>query len=251
MPTTVKSNRWSQIVAWAAASLFILGFFFSQVGAWTGPILGVWFVGTQKPRRGFLWMMAFAFVPSLIFGWRKFPLTGPEQALEYLAGRCSPPCSAFCHSPSIAWSVRVCLDSSPLFPCRWRLWRFPRSPCAAHRRSFHDRTIHLPHLLVCGDGRLVVEPGIPRHRIFVFGAGFIVVAGFGLFRHFSGVALPINLLAGVTFSWICLGAALFLSVWALFHPLKHKSWAERPGDCRPAAKPLYRRTFARGQRQGP
>jgi hypothetical protein len=81
MPTIVKASRRSQIVAWAVASLFVLGFFLSPVGAWTGPILGAWFVGTQKPRRGFLWMMAFSFIPSLIFGWRKIPLTGPEQAL--------------------------------------------------------------------------------------------------------------------------------------------------------------------------
>ena len=64
MPTTLRTNRRSQILAWAVASLFILGFFFSLVGAWTGPIMGVWFVGTQKPRRGFLWLMAFAFRPQ-------------------------------------------------------------------------------------------------------------------------------------------------------------------------------------------
>ena len=85
MPTNVKSSRSSQIMAWFFTSLFILGFFLSSVGAWTGPILGAWFVGTQKPRRGFLWMLAFSFIPSLIFGWRNFPLTGPVPALEYLA----------------------------------------------------------------------------------------------------------------------------------------------------------------------
>jgi hypothetical protein len=86
MPTDIKSSRSSQIVAWAVASLFVLGIFFSQVGAWTGPILGVWFVGMQKPRRGFLWLMAFSFIPSLLFGWRNFPLTGPAQAFAYLGG---------------------------------------------------------------------------------------------------------------------------------------------------------------------
>jgi hypothetical protein len=73
MPTEVRPSRSSQIVALAVASVFILGFFFSQVGEWTGPISGAWFVGTQKPRRGFLWMLAFGFIPSLIFGWRKIP----------------------------------------------------------------------------------------------------------------------------------------------------------------------------------
>jgi len=84
MSTQIQSSRSSQIIAWAATSLFVLGFFFSSVGAWTGPILGVWFVGTQKPRRGFFLLLAFSFIPTLMFGWRKFPLSGPEAALHYL-----------------------------------------------------------------------------------------------------------------------------------------------------------------------
>src|ERR1035437_4471229 len=80
MPTNIQSSRRVQIVAWAVASLFVLGFFFNPVGVWTGTILGAWFVGTQKPRRGFLWMVAFSYISSLIFGWLNFPLTGPEQA---------------------------------------------------------------------------------------------------------------------------------------------------------------------------
>ena len=47
----VEPSRMSQIMAWMVASLFALGFFSLAVGAWTGPILAVWFVGTQKPRR--------------------------------------------------------------------------------------------------------------------------------------------------------------------------------------------------------
>src|SRR5208282_6359140 len=84
MTPNVRTSRISQITAWAVASLFVLGFFFHSVGMWTQPILGVWFVGTQKPRRGFLWMVAFSFIPGLIFGWRNFPLTGPLAALEYV-----------------------------------------------------------------------------------------------------------------------------------------------------------------------
>jgi surface polysaccharide O-acyltransferase-like enzyme len=83
MQSEVHANRKSQVVAWVVASLFVLGFFLNAVGAWTQPILGVWFVGTQKPRRGFLWLLAFAFIPSLLFGWRKVPLTGAGQALAH------------------------------------------------------------------------------------------------------------------------------------------------------------------------
>ena len=84
MTTNIRSSRASLIVAWAVASLFLLGFFYPPVGTWTGPIVGVWFVGTQKPWRGFLWMVAFGFIPSLISEWRKFPVNGLEPALEYL-----------------------------------------------------------------------------------------------------------------------------------------------------------------------
>jgi ubiquinone/menaquinone biosynthesis C-methylase UbiE len=229
MPTDVKSNRGSQIVAWAVASLFILGFFLSSVGAWTGPILGVWFVGTQKPRRGFFWMLAFAFIPSLFFGWRNFPLTGPDQAFKYLA-----------------WTLFVAVLG--VLPYTFHRMVSPRLPGFLSTLPLPLAAVALPaliHALHIGAASMIGPTTFlifwfaatvvwlwnqESHATeFVFAAGFIVVGGFGLFRHFSGAALQINLLADVTFSWICLGAALFLSVWALFHPLKHKFWAEWPG----------------------
>ena len=69
----VIANPMHRAIAWLAGGIFILGFFLPLVGAWTGPVLAVWFVGTQKPRRGFLWLLAFSLVPALAFGWRKFP----------------------------------------------------------------------------------------------------------------------------------------------------------------------------------
>ena len=228
MPTNVKSNRGSQIAAWAVASLFALGFFFTQVGAWTGPSLGAWFVGTQKPRRGFLWMIAFSFIPSLLFGWRNFPLTGPEQALKYLGwALLTAVLGVLPYTFHRLVSVRLpgFLSTLPL-------------PLAAVAIPSLALALHIGAASMIGPSAFFIFwfaativwlwNQESRATKFVFGAGFIVVGGFGLFRHFSGVALPINLLAGATFSWICLGASLFLSVWALFHPLKHKSWAERP-----------------------
>ena len=83
MSTNVKSSRRSQITAWAVFSLFVIGFFYSPVGQWTGPILGVWFVGTQKPRRGFLWMLVLSFLPHLIGDWRLFLHVSLGNALQY------------------------------------------------------------------------------------------------------------------------------------------------------------------------
>lgn len=228
MPTHVKFNRCSQIFAWAAACLFVLGFFYSLVGEWTGPILGVWFVGTQKPRRGFLWMMAFAFLPSLLFDWHNFPLTGPEQALKYLA-----------------WTLFVAVLG--ILPFTFHRLISPCLPGFLSTLPFPLAAVAIPalvHSLYSGAASLI---GLSTYFIFwfaailiwmwnqefratgiVFAVGFVVAGVLGLLRYLGFAALPINLLSGVTFSWICLGAALFLSVWALFHPIRHKTWANRP-----------------------
>jgi ubiquinone/menaquinone biosynthesis C-methylase UbiE len=228
MPTNIRSSRMSQIVAWVVASLFILGFFFSQVGAWTGPILGVWFVGTQKPRRGFLWMLAIAVVPSLLFGWRKIPLTGPEQALHYLG-----------------WFLLASMLG--ILPFTFHRFVSPRLsgflstlplPLAAVALSALIHALHIGAASMIGSSTFLIFwfaatvvwlwNQESRATIFVFAAGFFLASGLEFFHQLSGVALPINLLAGATFSWICLGAALLLTIWALFHPLTHKSWADRP-----------------------
>jgi ubiquinone/menaquinone biosynthesis C-methylase UbiE len=228
MPTIVKSSRRVQIVAWAVASLFVLGFFLSPVGTWTGPILGVWFVGTQKPRRGFLWMIAFSFIPSLIFGWRNFPLTGPEPALHYLGWTLLAAVLGvlpFTFHRLVSVRLPGFLSTLPL-------------PLAAMAIPSLALALHIGAASVIGPSTFLIFwfaatvvwlwNHESRATEFVFGAGFIVVGGFGLFRPFSGVAQPINLLTGATFSWICLGAALLLSVWALFRPIKQRSWTNRP-----------------------
>jgi ubiquinone/menaquinone biosynthesis C-methylase UbiE len=61
----------------------------------------------------------------------------------------------------------------------------------------------------------------------VFGAGVVLAAGVELSRS-SGIAvLHATPLFGTIFGSICLGAALLLSIWALFHPIKEKTWADR------------------------
>jgi len=228
MPTNVKSSRRSQIVACAVASLFIFGIFISPVGALTGPILGAWFVGTQKPRRGFLWMVAFSFIPSLIFGWRKIPLTGAVQALEYLG-----------------WALVAAVLG--VLPFTFHRLVSPRLPGFLSTLPLPLAAVAIPSLALALHVGAASTFGLFTFLIFwfaatvvwlwnnesrvtdlVFGAGFTVAGGFGLFRHFGGAALPVNLLTGATFSWVCLGAALLLSIWALFHPIKQRSWASRP-----------------------
>jgi uncharacterized protein YbaR (Trm112 family) len=228
MPTNIRSSRISQIVAWVVASLFMLGLFFSQVGAWTGPILGVWFVGTQRLRRGFLWMLAFAFIPSLIFGWRKIPLTGPEQALHYLG-----------------WFLLASVLG--ILPFTFHRFVSPRLsgwlctlplPIGAVALSAILRALHTTGLPLSGlhtflifwfAATLIWLWTRESHATSIFfGAGFVLAGAFELTRTLRPAALHAPLYFSSIFGWICLGAALILCVWALFHPLKHKSWADRP-----------------------
>jgi len=78
--SNVRSSLPLRIAAWIAALTFVLGWFTPVVGAFTGTILGAWFVRTQKVLRGFLWMMAFSLFFSLLREWRLNPLADPLGA---------------------------------------------------------------------------------------------------------------------------------------------------------------------------
>ena len=59
------------------------------------------------------------------------------------------------------------------------------------------------------------------------GAGFVLATALELIAHFTGVALPTAFPNSTIVGCACLGGALFLAVWALFHPLPVRSWANR------------------------
>jgi ubiquinone/menaquinone biosynthesis C-methylase UbiE len=67
-----------------------------------------------------------------------------------------------------------------------------------------------------------------RATTLVFGAGIVLATGIELTRSFEIIVLHSALLFGTIFGSICLGGAMLLSVWALFHPVKQKPWADRP-----------------------
>ncbi|MGO9316354.1 MAG: methyltransferase domain-containing protein [Terracidiphilus sp.] len=227
MPTNVKYNRGSQIVAWAAASLFILGFFFSRVGAWTGPILGVWFVGTQNPRRGFLWMLAFAFIPSLLFGWRKIPLTGPEQALHYLGWLLLASVLGvlpFTYHRLVSPRLSGWLCTLPLPIGAVALTAILS---ALHTTGLPLAGLHSFLILWFAATLIWFWTRESRATVFVFAAGLVLAGAFELTRTLRPVALHAPLYFSSIFGWICLSAALILGVWALFHPIKQRSWAAR------------------------
>jgi ubiquinone/menaquinone biosynthesis C-methylase UbiE len=225
---SVKPSRRSQIVACTVASLFVLGNFIPSVAAWTGPILPAWFVGTQKPRRGFLWMIVIAFVPGLIIGFRKIPLTGAIQALDYLGWALVAAVLGilpFTFHRLVSPRLPGFLSTLPLPLAAVAV---PSLALALHIGA--DSMIGLPALLAFWFAATIVWLWNNESRVtdIVFGAGFFVVGGFELIRHFGGVVLPVHLPIGAAFSWVCPGGAILLSIWALFHPLKKPTWADRP-----------------------
>jgi ubiquinone/menaquinone biosynthesis C-methylase UbiE len=206
----------SQILAWTVASLFLLGFFVSLLGAWTGAILGVWFVETQRPRRGFLWMMVLTFLPSLVANWRKFPLAGLEPALEY-----------------VAWMLLAALLT--VLPFLFHRLTSPRLPgfLATLPLPLWGAVLQTVTLAwLPGNGAATFGPGAGVVLIYWFAA--VVIR---LWNHeFRASKISIaSLLAAVCaiavgfgHPWICLGGALALSLWAFLHPGKHPRWADRP-----------------------
>jgi ubiquinone/menaquinone biosynthesis C-methylase UbiE len=228
MSTKVKSSLSAQVTAWAVASLFVLGFFFSPVGAWTGPILGVWFVGTQKPRRGFFWMVAFGFIPSLIFGWRNFPLTGPEAAIHYLGWTLAVAVLGvlpFTFHRLVSPRLSGFLSTLPLPLAAVAI---PSLVPALHIGS--ASIISIPTFLVFWFAATVVWLWNRESRatILVFAAGFVLATSIELSRSFGVAVQHSTLLFGTVFGLICLGGALLLSILALFNPRKYKPWASRP-----------------------
>ncbi|MGD0793928.1 MAG: methyltransferase domain-containing protein [Terriglobales bacterium] len=212
-------------------------------------------MGTQKPRRGFLWLMVLNFLPSLVANWRKFPLTGPAHALEY-----------------VAWMLLVVLLS--VLPLLFHRLTSPRLPgflstlplplagavlktlalawlpanifslySLAQSQKANTPLLHIAAAFGIGTAAFLIywfaavvvwmwNHEFRASKIAVgasfFAAVYVLAAGFGIFRQFSGSALPETLPTGAVFPWICLGGALTLSAWALFHPGKHQTWADRP-----------------------
>ena len=80
MLTKTPPNRVLQLTAVAILGIFVLGFAFAPLGAWTGAVLGAWFIGTQKPWRGFLLLAGITLILNLLSIWRSFRLGGFQSS---------------------------------------------------------------------------------------------------------------------------------------------------------------------------
>jgi ubiquinone/menaquinone biosynthesis C-methylase UbiE len=242
-------------LAWTITALFALGFFFSPIGTWTGPILALWFVGTQKPLRGFLWMIALAFLPTLIANHRLSSppeLSAPEYlgwmffaallaVLPFLLHRLTSPRlpGVLSTLPFPLWKTALhtlvlSILPAPVFSAYFGSGGLSKNlPLLHFAAQFGDATLLF---LVYWFAAVVVwmwNQEFRRARIAVgaslFAAVFALSLGYGLFRQLTGVALPESYPAGTLFAWISLAAAVALSFWVLFRSNQRAIlWAFRP-----------------------
>ena len=253
--TQVQSKRFPRILAWAVAGLFVLGFFVPPIGVWTGPVLGAWFVGTQRPWRGFVWMMALTWVPSLAWNWRMFAATRPAGAAETLGwmllgsvlsvllftfhrlvgARVSGPLSTL----ALPLGATACLWlAMPLLPASvfsaFSVGRIPLGSSTLLQVGAVFGVAALTFLTHWFAATLVWMWNLDfrRERIaavaIVLAGVFAVATAFGLTRQFTGAALPEALPAGTPLAWVCLAGAIGLGGWALLHRGKQPRWVERP-----------------------
>jgi len=229
----VRSSRGAQVTAWVVGCIFLFGFFLSQVGEWTGPILGVWFIGTQKPRRGFLWMLTINVVSSLLFGWRALLAEGPHGVLKALGAML------------LAQVVGVLPFTfhrlvSPRLP-----GLFSTLPIAVAVGITHGLVVPLLHgapnshhdcqlILSFWFAGVVVwmwNNGFRAERIGkgagIFAAVFLAAEGFVAYQRFGETGAPwMASFLGMS-GWICLGGAIILSIWAVLHAEKRDRWAAK------------------------
>ncbi len=249
--SSIHRHPWavSRIVAWAVLGLFLLGFFYGPVGIFTGAILGVWFVGTQKPLSGFLWLLAFAFVPTLLTDWRHLPLPPLEYSLWMLA-------LAILTTLPFLFHRLV----SPRLPGIASTLPLPLCGASVHALAHAFLPAAVREMFSPGHGRgpaldLVAStlgPGAVALIVYWFAAvlvwvwnhefrrasvltaagGLLLVCGiaFGAaiaFGH-SSTARALPLLADTPFAAACLGGAAILGAWAAFWPDNRvRPWAGR------------------------
>lgn len=251
MSKNSSPDRWLQSAAAAVTGVFVLGFVFSPLGAWTGAILSTWFIGTQKAWRGFLLLLGIAFIPKLVWNWHKFPRAGVEyvawivlaallSVLPYLLYRLtSQRPQGFLPTLSLPlWGV--------IFQTLGQRWL----PASLYDSNSLARTQSanaplLPIATILGTGAIAFliywfaavviwmwKNEFRGEKIAagasVFGAVCVATLVYGLFHRPSRPLLLQALPPGATFVWICLAGGLGLSGWALIQPDKQrKVWANK------------------------
>src|SRR5271165_6339583 len=238
MPTRTSPNRWLQLAAAAIIAIFLLGFVFSPLGAWTGAVLGAWFIGTQKAWRGFLLLAGINFILDLVSDWRAFSLNGIEYVgwtmlavligvLPFLLYRVtSQRRQGFLSTLSLPlWGVALPGLAQLFLPARiFDLYFLVQAKSAISP---------LPRVAaILGTGAIsfliywfaavinwMWNQESRAKKInkgaSIFGAAYVLVLGYDLFLKVSPPVAPHLLVTGSAFAWSCLLGGLILTAWSL------------------------------------
>jgi SAM-dependent methyltransferase len=251
MPTQTSPNRLLQFAAVATIGIFILGFVFAPLGAWTGAILGAWFIGTQKAWRGFLLLTGINFILSVLSYWRSSPLTGIEfvggmmlvaliGTLPYLLYRLvTLRRQGFLSTFALPfWGVTLQTLAQRCLPVSI----FSRYSLA---QTQHANASLLPIATLLGAGCIpflifwsaavivwMWNYEFQRKKIAtgasVFAAVWAVLWGYDILLHIIHPVAPPVLLTSSAFAGICFAGALILSAWSLIQPdLRREVWANK------------------------
>jgi len=230
---SISVLRIRQFLAWAVTGLFILGFFVDPVGMWTGPILGVWFIGTQKPRRGFIWMFAIGLALSLPHLVRGSFAAGTAGAPGFLGLEIAaivisllPLTFHRLVSPRLIGATLGGFASTLPFPLAVIAIHFLAA--SVHLGLAADLSLNT--FLRCWFAATLVWMWNHEFRIAtvapgvgIFAAALVIARTTPFLREFT-VAAPQT---GQVFAWTCLAGALALALAAALRPGPNQSWANR------------------------
>ena len=251
MTTKATPNRLLKFAAVAITGIFVLGFVFSALGAWTGAVLGAWFIGTQKPWRGFLLLAGINFILTLLGNRRGFLLNGVAYdgwtmlavvigVLPFLMYRLtSQRRPGFLSTLSLPlWGVALQGLGQLLLPTS-----ISKLHSVAQTQVGIGPLARIGAMLGTGVVAFLIYWFAAviiwmwnlefRVRKIVVGASIFVavcvlVLGYGLFLQIIHPVAPHVLLTSTAFAGICFVGGLLLSAWSLIWPgTRREVWANK------------------------
>jgi len=252
MLTKTTPDRGLQLAAVAILGIFVLGFAFAPLGAWTGAILSAWLIGTQRPWRGFLLLAGINLILNLLPLWRAFQLAGIEwlayTALAILMGivpyflyrLVRQHREDFLSTLALPlWGVAIEALAQLVLPASV----FSLHPLARTQSAILPLS-RLDTLLGTGAIAFIIywfaaaivwmwNQEFQAKKIAkgasVFAAVLVLALGYGLIFQISHHVAPRALLTGQSFAWACFGGGLVLSVWVLIQPSERRDpWSDKP-----------------------
>jgi ubiquinone/menaquinone biosynthesis C-methylase UbiE len=251
MPAKTAPNRLLQITAVAFICIFVLGFALPALGAWTGSVLSAWFIGTQRPWRGFLLLAGISLILNLISIWRALQLGGIGSAgWTILAVLISVLPFLLYRLANQRWQDFLSTLALPLWGVAFEgLERFLLPAGKFNLHSLAQTQSALPVVsslgAILGSSPItffiywfaavmvwIWDQGFRLKKVArgasVFIATGVLVLGYGFSLEMAHAVAPHAQRANEPFTWICLVGGLILSVCGLIQlSTQRRSWAHK------------------------